>query len=207
VFDGADVSFRLWSLLQLDSPQAIILLMLGGAVWVFASLKGYAGFDDPYPEFGAMDRAARRAADALSEEREAAHEAMEEPLDAAREAIGAQAAKTRDVLAQMNAAFDAAGLELEALNGAEAQLDALEEAAVRVYREENLAARTTPAPAHFSLWPRGGVASDPLAGAAAMIEAARANAQDTQKRGAAALAGLAEALEAAVRRLDGAASQ
>ncbi|PZO55650.1 MAG: hypothetical protein DCF16_01900, partial [Alphaproteobacteria bacterium] len=49
---GSDASFHLWSLLQLDSPQSIILLMLGAGVWVFAALKGYSGFDDPYPDYG-----------------------------------------------------------------------------------------------------------------------------------------------------------
>ncbi len=60
---SSDASFHLWSLLQLDTPQAIILLMLGAGVWVFAALKGYSGFDDPYPDYGKMDRAASDAAD------------------------------------------------------------------------------------------------------------------------------------------------
>jgi len=34
---GSDASFHFWSLLPLDSPQAIILLMLGAGVWVFAA--------------------------------------------------------------------------------------------------------------------------------------------------------------------------
>src|SRR5262249_38496790 len=49
---SGDPNFHLWSLLQLQSPQAIILLMLGAGVWVFAVLKGYSGFDDPYPDYG-----------------------------------------------------------------------------------------------------------------------------------------------------------
>ena len=81
---GSDASFHLWSLLQLDSPQAIILLMLGAGVWVFAALKGYSGFDDPYPDFGKMDRAARDAADALSDFRADARLELEAPINAAQ---------------------------------------------------------------------------------------------------------------------------
>lgn len=51
---------------SLHEPQAIVLLMLGGGVWVFAALKGYSGFDDPYPDYGKMARAAREAGDDLS---------------------------------------------------------------------------------------------------------------------------------------------
>src|SRR5262249_16013264 len=76
---GDDANFHLWSLLQLSTPQAIILLMLGAGVWVFAALKGYSGFDDPYPDFGKMDRAASVASDALSDFRADAREDLEKP--------------------------------------------------------------------------------------------------------------------------------
>jgi hypothetical protein len=84
---GSDASFHLWSLLALDSPQAIILLMLGAGVWVFAALKGYSGFDDPYPDFGKMDRTAKAATEALSDFRADARLELEAPINAAKAAL------------------------------------------------------------------------------------------------------------------------
>ena len=55
--------------------------MLGAGVWVFAALKGYSGFDDPYPDFGKMDRAARDASEALSDFRADARLELEAPIE------------------------------------------------------------------------------------------------------------------------------
>ena len=84
---GSDASFHLWSLLALDSPQAIILLMLGAGVWVFSALKGFSGFDDPYPDFGKMDRAAQAASEALSDFRADARLELEAPINVAKAAL------------------------------------------------------------------------------------------------------------------------
>src|SRR5690606_5599509 len=110
---GSDASFRLWSLLSLQSPQAIILLMLGAGVWVFAALKGYSGFDDPYPDYGKMDRAAQAAADSLSEVRAEARAELEAPLDAAKTALAARLEKMRAEHEAMSEAFDAAAMKME----------------------------------------------------------------------------------------------
>jgi hypothetical protein len=120
---GSDASFHIWSLLQLDSPQAIILLMLGAGVWVFAALKGYSGFDDPYPDFGKMDRAAREAGDALSDVRAEARLELEAPVNAARAALAARLEKMRAEFEAMSKAFDAAALKMEALDGRARALD------------------------------------------------------------------------------------
>src|SRR5262249_2847337 len=145
--------FHLWSLLQLSTPQAIILLMLGAGVWVFATLKGYSGFDDPYPDFGKMDRAARSAADALSEFREDAREALEQPVNDARAALGARVEKMRGEFDAMSKAFDVAALKMQDLDARARALDEAAAAAIHIYRQENTAARATPAPAYFSAPP------------------------------------------------------
>lgn len=124
--NAGEASFHIWSLLQLQTPQAIILLMLGAGVWVFSTLKGYFGFDDPYPDFGKMDRAARDAAEALSEFRGEARLELEDPIDSARAALNARLEKMRAEFEAMNRAFDAASQRMGALD---ARARALDEAA------------------------------------------------------------------------------
>jgi hypothetical protein len=76
---------------------------------------------------------------------------------------------------------------------------------VHLYRQENTAARTTPAPAYFSVPPpAAGPALDPLAGCAKLIDDARASVADAQAQSAQALEGLVAELDEATRRLDAA---
>lgn len=204
---GADASFRLWSLLQLDSPQAIILLMLGAGVWVFAALKGYSGFDDPYPEYGKMHRGLRDAEDAFAEARTEGRRALEAPIDAARTALNARLSEMRAEFDAMSRAFDSAAAEMEMLDAQARALDEAAAAAVHFYRQENIAARQMPAPAYFSdAPPAAGAPLDALAGAAAMIDAARARLSEAQAQSAAAQEEMLADLEAAAQRLDGGAS-
>lgn len=203
---GSDASFQLWSLLQLESPQAIILLMLGGGVWVFAALKGYSGFDDPYPDYGKMARAAAEAADALSAFRTEARRALEAPIDAARAALGVRVEKMRAEFEAMGKAFDAAAVKMESLDSKARALDDAAAGAVHLYRQENAAARATPAPAYFGAAPpAAGPALDALGTCAAMIDAARARLAEAQSQSAQALEGLLAELDEAQRRLDSAA--
>lgn len=200
---GSDASFRFWSLLQLDSPQAIILLMLGAGVWVFATLKGYSGFDDPYPDFGKMDRAARDAADTLSDLRADARRELEAPIETAKVALAARLEKMRAEFEAMNKAFDGAALKMEALDARVRALDEAAAGAIHVYRQENATARTTPAPAYFAAPPPvAGPSLDALAGAAGMIDDARRRLAEAQKQSAEALEGLLHDLEEAAKRLD-----
>lgn len=200
---GSDAGFHIWSLLQLNSPQAIILLMLGAGVWVFAALKGYSGFDDPYPDYGKMDRAAQDAADALSDFRADARADLEAPINVARAALAARVDKMRAEFAAMNKAFDAAALKMELLDAKARALDEAAAGAVHLYRQENTALRTTPAPAYFSTAPpAAGPALDALANAAAMIDDARARLAEAQVQSAQALEGLLAELDAATHRLD-----
>ncbi|HEX8900909.1 hypothetical protein [Vitreimonas sp.] len=200
---GSDASFRFWSLLQLDSPQAIILLMLGAAVWVFATLKGYSGFDDPYPDFGKMDRAAHDAAEHLSTLRAEARRELEAPIESAKVALAARLEKMRAEFEAMNKAFDTAALKLEALDAKARALDEAAASAIHLYRQENAAVRTTPAPAYFNAPPPTvGPSLDALSGAANMIDDARTRLADAQKQSAQALEALLQELEAAAERLD-----
>jgi len=200
---GSDAGFHIWSLLQLNSPQAIILLMLGAGVWVFAALKGYSGFDDPYPDFGKMDRAARDAGEAMSDFRADARLELEAPVNAARAALAAKLEKMRAEFEAMSKAFDAAALKMETLDSKARALDQAAADAIHLYRQENAAFRTSPSPGYFSSPPpAAGPALDALAGAASQIDDARARLADAQTQSAAALEGLLGELDAATARLD-----
>ncbi len=200
---GSDASFHLWSLLQLDSPQSIILLMLGAGVWVFAALKGYSGFDDPYPDYGKMDRAARDAGDALSDFRAGARLELEKPITAARDALSARMEKMRAEYEAMKRAFDAAADKIEGLDAQARALDQAAADAIHFYRQENAGARTMPAPAYFGTPPpAAGPALDALTGAAAMIDEAHARLIEAQAQSAQALEGLLADLDQTTTQLD-----
>ncbi len=200
---GADASFHFWSLLQLDSPQAIILLMLGAGVWVFSALKGYSGFDDPYPDYGKMDRAAREAEEALSDVRADARLELEAPINAARAALAARMEKMRSEFEAMSKAFDAAAIKIEALDAKARGLDQAAADAIHIYRQENTAARTVPAPAYFGAPPpAAGPSLDALGGSAALIDDARTRLNEAQLQSAQALEGLLGELDEATARLN-----
>ncbi|HVY83733.1 MAG TPA: hypothetical protein VG943_01260 [Caulobacterales bacterium] len=205
--DSSDATASLWSsVLHLHSPQAVILLMLGAGVWVFATLKGYSKFDDPYPDYGKMDRAARDAEEDLSDFRSEARKELEAPIETARAALSARMEKMRAEHEAMSKAFDAAALKMQTLDARARALDDAAASAVQLYRQENIAARTTPAPAYFSAPPPGeGAARDALAGCAAMMDDARALLEDAQAQTAEAYKGLLAELEGAQARLDAAA--
>ncbi|MBL8545119.1 MAG: hypothetical protein JNL81_01570 [Hyphomonadaceae bacterium] len=198
---GSDASFHLWSLLSLDSPQAIILLMLGAGVWVFSALKGYSGFDDPYPDFGKMDRAAKAATEALSDFRAEARTELEAPINVAKDALSARLEKMRAEFEAMNKAFDAVAAKMETLDAQARALDDAASGAIHLYRQENAAHRTSPAPAYFSAEPPSvGPSLDALGAAAALIDDARARLAEAQAQSTQALEGLLVDLEAATDR-------
>jgi hypothetical protein len=202
---GDDANFHLWSLLQLTTPQAIILLMLGAGVWVFAALKGYSGFDDPYPDFGKMDRAAVAASNILSDFRADAREELEEPIEEAKKALAARLEKMRAEFAAMSQVYDEAAVKMERLDAQARALDDAAAAAVHLYRQENTRARATPAPAYFSTPPpAAGPALDPLLGCAQMIDDARTRLSEAQAQSVQAQEGLLAELEAATNQLDAA---
>lgn len=120
---------------SLSEPQAIVLLMLGGGVWVFATLKGYSGFDDPYPDYGKLARASADADDALADLRSDARDELEAPIESARAAIQERLDAQRKALAAMNAAYDEAAAK-------QAGEDALVDAGALIMEARETLART-----------------------------------------------------------------
>ncbi|MGE3143346.1 MAG: hypothetical protein AB7L65_08500, partial [Hyphomonadaceae bacterium] len=107
----------------LTEPQAIVLLMLGGGVWVFSALKGYSGFDDPYPDYGKMDRAAAAAEHDLSALRAQARAMLEAPIEDARAALAQRLEKLSANLAALSATYDETAERMGALDAAARKLD------------------------------------------------------------------------------------
>ncbi len=183
------------ALFGLTSPQAVILLMLGAGVWVFSALKGYSGFDDPYPDYGKMDRAVRDRDEALQDAVADARDEMDEAVATARARVETEIEDMRAALAPARAAYDEA-------TGAMADLDQrlrrtceTGNTLIQLYRRENLAARTAPAPAYFAEAPPFAAPPDnALAPAADLILEARRRTEEAQTKAAAALSALTEEL-------------
>jgi len=194
-----------FDLLGLTEPQSVILLMLGGGVWVFAALKGYSGFDDPYPDYGKMDRAARDADEAVAAVREETREALEEAVAPARAALNATLDALRAAARERSALYDAAADAIATVDAEARQADRHAAAAVQAYRAANRAARSTPAPPGFD---RPLLASpsegDPLDAVAAALEAAQQRDAAAQAQAVAQLEALAADVEAIAARLAGA---
>lgn len=190
-------------LLGLSRPEAVILLMLGLAVWVFSTLKGFSGFDDPYPDYGKFARAAQRSQDDVGFAREELRAALDAPVDKARDAVEAAVGGVAAAAASMRAAYEAGADRIALLDGEEIRLAATSAALVALYRQENTEARTSPAPLCFAAEP---LAPPPpasgLDAAAAMLLKAEETLESLHAEAAAGLKRLAGAAEAAAARLE-----
>jgi hypothetical protein len=92
---------------------------------------------------------------------------------------------------------------MEALDAKARALDQAAADAIHLYRQENTALRTAPAPAYFGAQPpAAGPALDALGPAAAMIDDARARLAEAQAHSTRALEDLLNDLDAATTRLD-----
>lgn len=184
---------------SLHEPQAIVLLMLGGGVWVFSALKGYSGFDDPYPDYGKLARAARDAAEDLSDRRSDARDDLEAPIDAAKRQIQSHLEDARKALASMERTYEEAAGRLRALDRDMRNLDEAARGALALYVRERAAAGAPMAALDDS---RSEPAPDPLAAAGAILARAREDLAQARRDSAAGLDALLGELEAAQARLD-----
>jgi hypothetical protein len=178
-------------LFGLVTPEAVVLLMIGVGVWMFAATKGYAGLDEPYPDYGKLDRTRVAAEAAYEDLREEAGETLRAPIEAAHAALETDLADRRKALETMRALYDQAGGKLMAIDAARRALAATERALLDLYRRENRAARQSPPPMRFQA-PANDmpVREDLLARAGAALAAAQADYAAAQKAAAAARAGL-----------------
>lgn len=191
------------NLLGLTQPEAVILLMLGMAVWVFCALKGYSGFDDPYPDFGKRDRSARRTQSELMEAREALREAMEAPIGDRQATYNAAADLQVAALAAMRTVYDRAADALAEIATHHRRFNELGAGLIERYRAENLEARTSAAPPFFVDAPKFSFRpNDPLLRAAELMNTAKHETDGAQRRLALAIGTLGDALEAASARLE-----
>lgn len=192
------------SLFGLVSPQAVILLMLGAGVWVFSALKGYSGFDDPYPDYGKLDRAANSAAEALASARSEARAAMEKPVRSAHDAIAARLAQMTADVERGRAAYDRASAEMQDIEATARRAGEEDGALIQLYRRENLAARNgAAAPTYFAEAPPTRVTfSDALSVAADLRLAADRALAEAEAVAAAKLEALGLELDSLMAQMD-----
>lgn len=191
------------NLLGLTQPEAVILLMLGLAVWVFSALKGYSGFDDPYPDFGKRDRAARQSEADLSQAREALREALEAPILALEARSLADLAAQEQALVTMRVVYDRAADGLADIAAQHRRLSDLGTELIKRYREENLGSRKSTPPSFFLDSPAFAYRpEDPLHRAAQALQTAKSETEEAQRQVARAVQELGGVLEAASARLE-----
>jgi hypothetical protein len=140
----------------------------------------------------------------VSELRAEALQQLDSKMDSASAALAQRMDKTRADMSAMSSAFDDGAREAQELEARERGVEELCAAALKLYRDENLTARKTPAPAHFSAQPSAPTTrTDSLAGAAALIDAARAVLVEAERAHGAALHDVDAAREQALARLSG----
>jgi hypothetical protein len=135
---------------DLGSISSWLLFAAGIVFSSVAMLKGY-GFDEPYPGYGSHERRRVSAAAAYSERRveliDDASKIRDDYADKARHAIeGLRGASSQRMQIQ-----NARARLLAEYNAIEANLAEAAQQLLAIYREANLAARTTPPPAHFNV--------------------------------------------------------
>jgi hypothetical protein len=189
----------------LITPQAVILLMLGAGVWMFSALKGYSGFDDPYPDFGKLDRAARDLAEDYAALRDDARAKMEAPVAKARDALNVRLAAIEDALARTHARYDEATDAIQALDREGRKTETAGADLIRLYRRENLAARNgTAAPGYFSESPPiEPIFPEVLARSSDLLGQAEAASADARSAAGEELAALVQAVDVTLDKLDG----
>ena len=149
-----------------------------------------------------MDRAREAADHALSAVRGDSRETLEAPIDAALTAVAARVEKMRAEFEAMSKAYDAAAARMEALDAQARALDDAATEAIHIYRQENTAARATPAPSYFNTTPpTAGPSLDALATCGQMIDGARAQLAESKQQSTRALEELVAELDETTKRL------
>jgi hypothetical protein len=151
--DATEVSMAwsqfIGSTFELGSIYSWLLFVVGIIFSSVAVLKGY-GFDDPYPGYGACERRRLAASAAYSERRrdliEDARAVRDEYADIARDAIE----KLRAASSQRQQTLQGRARLLSDYNSIEDNLAEAARQLLMVYREANMAARSTPPPTHFN---------------------------------------------------------
>jgi hypothetical protein len=138
------------SFLGLAAPEAVLLLMLAAGVFIFAALKGYRDLDDPYPDYGKLDRAAAAAREALDEAESEVRAARGQAVQAAQARIEADLTALKEREQAMLTAYDKLAARISLLDARIRALDATGASLIQLYRRENAAQRRTPPPAYFT---------------------------------------------------------
>jgi hypothetical protein len=189
------------------SAPSVVLLMLGGIVFILSMYKGATLFGDEYPDFGKLERQARGHEEAFDDALQETREDLDHAAAPHLKAIDDKLAAHRAAFAAMQAAFNEAADQWLDLESAHRALDRTYASLIALYRQENSLNRRTPAPQSFSAPPAPlAPMLDPLIGPGAHFENAKQELTAAERAAAAAIERLAAGLDTSFRNLQGHAS-
>lgn len=138
---------------QLEAFESLMLFLIGTLIAGFAVWKGYTT-EDPLPGYGPADRAFGEVDAVCRETREQLLLEAEDALDAARDPIDDELLSFEEAVAGVKDRLESFRAIADALKDAGGAYQRLGTSLLKVYREENLAVRNEPAPAHFEIFPQ-----------------------------------------------------
>jgi hypothetical protein len=152
-FRGVMQQIRLQPLAVLDTTDALLLMIVGLIVAAIAIWEGFDGFSDRYPGYAKMDKALRKAS-----------EALQAAIKAYRDSIARIVGKAEGEIKRKRASIDLKQRRVQEivkatvvdLKGFEEELAATAHAcrtALNVYRRANRKVRRTRAPQFFGEYP------------------------------------------------------
>ncbi|TAJ42778.1 MAG: hypothetical protein EPO55_00690 [Reyranella sp.] len=160
------------------------LLLLGILIWAFAMLKGAGGhgcFADPYWDH-ANQHGAWRAADHALEDGKSAYRAdVLSAIDSARRGVEVRLFATRRAAADMQSLLGHAEQRAGEVSDSLGEWVAAGVGLIKLYQEENVAIRHTPAPAYFDQVPT----AEDVVPEMPSLDALRALAAEAERRAAA----------------------
>lgn len=142
--------------LTFSSLESWALFLLGIAVFVIAALKGRGGrggFADPYWGYRAIDLTHREAEAEYTQAQENYKAAVRNAYDEARAKLREQHATDQSALREIREIADQAEQRATEVRDSIGEWSEMGGALLRLYREENQAIRTAPAPSYFMRYP------------------------------------------------------
>jgi hypothetical protein len=142
--------------LTFASLESSALFLLGNGVFVIAALKGRGGrggFADPYWGYRAIDLTHRETEAEYTEAQEHYKAAVRNAYDEARAKLRDQHANDLSALQEIREIANQAEQRTAEVRDSLGEWSGMGGALLRLYREENQAIRTAPAPSYFARYP------------------------------------------------------
>jgi hypothetical protein len=141
---------------SLSTVEAWALLLLGLLILAAAAMKGHGGrgcFTDSYPGYRSVDLAYRESESIYAEEQDEYKSAVSNAYGDAWNALSDRYAKDEAAVAEIFEISDVAAQRIKEIGSSIGEWCEAGSALLRLYREENRAIRSTPAPLYFDIYP------------------------------------------------------